>query len=149
MGDPYSLEVSVILACELHYSPNFIWGWYGWNFAKLQIADGKLPAFYLPGPKPIRIQRNIFKQTKTILIWTRLLNDELVLASWCLYFAKKVVIVIVIVILIWTRLLNIELMFLHCLRKSGSRNSTHNKWNIHARVIHYMGNWCCMVDKYR
>ncbi len=40
-------------------------------------------------------------------------------------------------------------MFLHCMPKSGSRNSTHNKWNIHARVIHYMGNRCCMVDKYR
>ncbi len=33
--------------------------------------------------------------------------------------------------------------------KSGSRNSTHNTWNTHARVIHYMGNWCYMVDRYR
>ncbi len=40
-------------------------------------------------------------------------------------------------------------MFSLCLPKSGSRNSTHNKWNIHANVIQYMGNWCCMVDKYR
>ncbi len=50
--------------------------------------------------------------------------------------------------------LNIELvldcfMFLLYLPKGDSRNSTHNKWNIHARVIHYMGNWCCMVDRYR
>ncbi len=36
-----------------------------------------------------------------------------------------------------------------CLPKDGSRNLTHNTWNTHARVIHYMCNWCCMVDKYR
>ncbi len=40
-------------------------------------------------------------------------------------------------------------MFLLCLPKRGSRNSTHNTWNTHARVIHYMDNWCCMVDRYR
>ncbi len=38
MGDPYSLEVRVILACELQYSSSFIWGWQGLHFAKLQIA---------------------------------------------------------------------------------------------------------------
>ncbi len=49
MGYVYSLEVRVILACELHYSPSLYR--FGWHFAKLQIADCKLPAFFLPGPK--------------------------------------------------------------------------------------------------
>ncbi len=51
VGDPYSLEVRVILGCELPYSPSFIWGWLGWHFTKLQNADCKLPAFFLPTPK--------------------------------------------------------------------------------------------------
>ncbi len=47
MGDPYSLEVRVILACELHYSPSFIYDWAGtlqnW---KLQIANCNMFSVY-------------------------------------------------------------------------------------------------------
>ncbi len=46
---------------ELHYSPSFILKWQGWQFAKLQKADCKLPAFFSPDPKPIKPQQYIFK----------------------------------------------------------------------------------------